>query len=174
MNKNVFPNKEASKSLRNYTPEELEKTIKMVKNAYKTGLIQSTDLDRFLLDFKFRDDAMHYWTIGIQTEKWYYSSRTGWIEASKPTGRLESLSDLKLIQTFVPEDLIPSRDLENVPAPPPPPPPPPPQPNIKPAQQPKPTTVTKSLTPKNRFCAHCGKSLNGTEKFCINCGTPID
>jgi|WetSurMetagenome_2_1015567.scaffolds.fasta_scaffold881627_1 hypothetical protein len=174
MNKTVFPSKEISKSLRKFTPEELEKTIKMVKEAYKTGLIESIDLDRFLLDFKFRDEVMQYWTIGIQTEKWYYRSRTGWIEASKPTGRLESLSDLKLTQTFAPEELRARKDTESILTPPPPPPPPPPQLDIRSEQQPKPATFTKSLTPKSRFCAHCGKSLNGTEKFCATCGTPLD
>jgi hypothetical protein len=163
--------KKAEISLRMYSPEEIEKALISIKDAYKRGLIESVDVERFLNDFKFRDAALRYWAVGIRTGKWYWGSPTGWVEAARPTERLESLSDLKLTQAFAVDYLAVTTDTENEPSSPPPPPPPP---DITPATQSNNATATKSLTSKSHFCTHCGKSLDPTDKFCINCGTPTE
>jgi hypothetical protein len=96
MDKTNIQPKKAAISLRKYTPEELEKTLNSIREAYNAGLIESADMDRFLLDFKFRDSARRYWTIGIQTGKWYCKTNLGWVEFARPIEPLEALADLKL------------------------------------------------------------------------------
>jgi hypothetical protein len=155
-------------SLRMYSTQEIEKALTAIRDAYNRGLIESADVEHFLGDFKFRDSALRYWTVGIQTGKWYWRSPTGWAEAAKPTERLESLADFSLKQAFAVDNLTVTADTENQPVSPLPPPPPPPD---MPAQQPNYATVTMTQTPKNRFCTKCGKSLDPRANFCNNCGS---
>ena len=76
---------------------ELERILQGVREAYDTGLIESTDLDQFLKDFKFRDSAGTYWTIGMSTRQWYYYANGRWITSPSPTERLEAPATLNLI-----------------------------------------------------------------------------
>ena len=112
MNKTNITINQTAKSLRKYPPEELEKTLNWAKEAYHTGLIESADLENFLVNFKFRDTTKRYWTIGVNTGKWYYRSLTGWIEAPRPTQTLESISDLKLIQPHTTKDLTGNKEID--------------------------------------------------------------
>ena len=78
----------------------------------RKGLIESTDLDQFLKEFKFRDKSRKYWTIGLRTGQWYYHKNGQWVVSPPPTERLESPATLKLIPLHEFEELNESDEVK--------------------------------------------------------------
>ena len=68
-----------------YTPEQLMVIFRKMKKGYLNGDMSRDEYSRWLEAFKFRDDTGRFWTIGFQSEKWYYHNGKSWTQGMPPS-----------------------------------------------------------------------------------------
>jgi hypothetical protein len=67
-----------------YSTEQVMTMFKAIKDRYRMGALNEQEYERTIEDFKFLDDAGRYWTVGAQSEAWYYHDGRAWVQGTPP------------------------------------------------------------------------------------------
>jgi len=75
-------------SAETYTPNQAMAIFKDLKARFESGTLEKEEYKSQLKTFKFSDDSGRYWTVGAQSEEWYYHDGKTWVKGT-PTGTLQ-------------------------------------------------------------------------------------
>lgn len=67
------------------TPAELSERLEMVRERFRTGVINAESFNVVMKQFQFRDTLGHLWSPGATTGKWYRWDGHRWIPDSPPS-----------------------------------------------------------------------------------------
>ncbi len=74
-----------------YTPEQAMTMFRHLKERYESGVLGGEEYENMLKTFKFLDNSGKTWTIGAQSEMWYYHDGKTWVKGIPPP-KLQRLS----------------------------------------------------------------------------------
>jgi hypothetical protein len=64
--------------------EQMEKEFNLLKQEFNSNKITDQEFKDRLKRLRLKDDKGKYWTIGVQSGKWYYFDGKSWIESQPP------------------------------------------------------------------------------------------
>lgn len=66
------------------TPSEILARLDLLRERYRTGLMDAAAFNDTLSAFQFTDEVGHVWAPGVNSTRWYRWDRTEWTAADPP------------------------------------------------------------------------------------------